>query len=143
MLHHLLRAQVLTVINKKPSKKQGFFFLYLFLFCIVWFFLLEVIHYECPFLKFFHIYCAGCGGTRMILALLQLNFYQAFRWNPLMFILFIIGFIYLIFMGIYYIKKKELIVPTIRVGIALLVLLVIYMILRNLDAFVYLIPTEV
>ncbi|MBR3210724.1 MAG: DUF2752 domain-containing protein [Bacilli bacterium] len=89
------------------------------------------------------MYCPGCGGTRMILSLLHFDFYQAFRWNPLLFILLFIGLIYLIFMGIVYKKKKVFVLPSMKVWIILIIILILYMILRNLDTFIYLIPTEV
>ncbi|MBP5678243.1 MAG: DUF2752 domain-containing protein [Bacilli bacterium] len=135
--------KLVIVTNKKPSLRQGFFLLGFFLFSILWFLLLNTIHYQCPWVTLFHVYCPGCGGMRMILALLRLDFYQAFRYNPLLFILFILGFIYIIFLIIIYKKKKVLVLPSKRFWIVLLVILLIYMVLRNIDAFVYLIPTEV
>ncbi len=79
----------------------------------------------------------------MVVALLHLDFYQAFRWNPFLFIFFIIAFIYLIVMTIIYIKKKVFVLPSYRVWIVFLILTVGFMIIRNIPAFVYLIPTEV
>ena len=143
MLQLLLKKQALTVINKKPSIKQGFLFLIFLGLGVLWILLLTALHYHCPILELFHLFCPGCGGTRMVISLLNLDFYQAFRYNPLLFILLIIGFIYLIFMGIVYKKKKILVIPSIRIWISLIVILFIYMILRNLEPFVYLIPTEV
>ena len=55
----------------------------------------------------------------------------------------IIGFLYLIFMGIVYIKKRVIVLPTIKVWIGLIIVLLIYTIVRNMDMFIYLIPTEV
>ena len=55
------------------------------------------IGYICPIKNIFNIYCAGCGTTRMIISLLNLDFYQAFRYNPLMFILGIVFLIYVIY----------------------------------------------
>lgn len=79
----------------------------------------------------------------MIISLIHLDFYQAFRYNPLLFFLLIVGFIYLIFMGIEYIKKKVIILPSIYVWIGIFIIMIIFMILRNIDTFSYLIPTEV
>ena len=39
----------------------------------------------CIIKNLFGIDCAGCGATRMFGALLKLDFYQAFRYNPFMF----------------------------------------------------------
>ena len=135
--------KLVIVTNKKPSLKQGFFFFVLFLFLIIWFFLLEWIEYKCPWLTLFHLYCPGCGGMRMVLSLLHLDFYQAFRYNPLLFILLILGIIYFIIMIIVYKKKKVFVLPSKQFWICLLIILLVYMVLRNINTFVYLIPTEV
>ncbi len=79
----------------------------------------------------------------MIISLFHLDFYQAFRYNPLLFILLIIGIIYLIFMIIVYIKKKVFVIPSTKVWLFILGLAICFMILRNIDMFIYLIPTEV
>ena len=139
-----LKAQVLVhIINKKPSIKQGFLIFGCFIFSFIWVMLLYKIKYHCPFLHFFHIYCAGCGGTRMILSILRLDFYQAFRYNPLLFILFILGIIYFIIMIFIYIKKKIIVVPSFYSLLILLFILLVYMVLRNIPEFSFLIPTKV
>ena len=79
----------------------------------------------------------------MVISLIHLDFYQAYRYNPFLFILLIIGILYLIFMIIVYIKKKVFVVPSVKVWLFILGLAICFMILRNLDMFVYLIPTEV
>ena len=122
---------------------MGFLFLSSLVLAIIWIFILEKIHYECPFLKFFHIFCAGCGGTRMIHSILNFDFYQAFRYNPLLFIFLIIGIIYTLIAIIIYIKKKELILPSKYSLIIILIIFLLYMILRNIGIFSFLIPTEV
>ena len=53
---------------------------------------LETIGYKCIYRELFNIYCAGCGSTRMIKTIIHLNFYQAFRYNPLFFIYIFIYF---------------------------------------------------
>lgn len=131
------------VIKMKPSRKQGFFILTFFLIAIVWFFIVSQLHYECPWLSILHIYCPGCGGTRMIFSMIHLDFYQAFRYNPLLFIMIIVGLIYLLFMIVYYIKKKVILLPSKKFLYLFIGILIIYTIMRNMDAFVYLIPTEV
>ena len=44
------------------------------------------VYINCPIKEITGLYCPGCGITRMLQAILQLNFYQAFRYNPLLFI---------------------------------------------------------
>jgi len=105
--------------------------------------ILMLLNYKCIIHEMFGIYCPGCGGTRMIISFIHLDFYQAFRWNPLLFILLIIGIIYLIIDIIVYFRKKVILVPNLKVCIGLVIILVIYMIIRNIDIFSYLIPTKV
>ena len=64
--------------------------------------LLEFIKFDCIYRKLFNIYCPGCGVTRMIKSILKFDFYQAFRYNPLCFILFIISIPYFIYKTINY-----------------------------------------
>ena len=51
---------------------------------------------QCPIHYMTGLYCPGCGITRMLFAIIKLDFYQAFRYNPLVFILlpFIIFYIF-------------------------------------------------
>jgi hypothetical protein len=80
---------------------------------------------------------------RMIDSLLKLDIYQAFRYNPFLFILLIIGILYFIIAGIIYIKKKVFYVPSLLTVYIIVGLLILFMILRNIPALSYLIPTEV
>lgn len=43
---------------------------------------------SCPTNKIFGFFCPGCGSQRMIHHLLHFEFYEAFRYNPLLFVLF-------------------------------------------------------
>jgi len=99
--------------------------------------------FECPIHSLFHIYCPGCGITRMFLSIFKLDFYQAFRYNPYIFILLVLAIIY----GLYSIirftinKKKPHINIKIIIGIAYSLLA--YMVLRNIPLFDFLAPTEI
>jgi len=104
---------------------------------------LDLIHFKCVFRKLFGIYCAGCGTTRMIKSMFFLNFNQAFRYNPFMFILSILSLMYILYMIIIYIKKEEVKIPSFKLVIVIVVLLFIYMLLRNLPGFEFLRPTFV
>ncbi len=97
----------------------------------------------CPILKYFHIYCPACGVTRMILSLLELDFYQAFRFNPLIFILLIIMILFFIVEMFIFINKRKLIRVNNKVYLGLVIVLVIYTILRNISYFSFLLPTIV
>ena len=97
----------------------------------------------CPWKKNFNIECAGCGLTRMFISLYKLDIYQAFRYNPLMFCLLVIFIIYGLYILIckiihkkyYKIKEREMWI--------ILVLVILFMILRNIPGLEYLKPTVV
>ena len=97
----------------------------------------------CPWKVNFNIDCAGCGATRMFKSLFEFDFYQAFRFNPLLFcflLFFIIYGVYVIICKIknikyYKIKQRDLWI--------ILILVIIFMILRNIPMFYYLKPTLV
>lgn len=94
--------------------------------------ILEIIKFKCIFKELFGIYCAGCGTTRMIKALLKLDIYNAFIYNPVMFIYFILFGIYFIYNAILYIKEARIKKPKFCIVIILIVILFVYMLLRNI-----------
>ena len=92
------------------------------------------IYLLCPLHSITNLYCPGCGVTRMLLSILKLDFYQAFRYNPLLFIC-LPFFIYLLIdyvISLY--KKKKPLYTRInsKIYIALIVIFIIYGILRNI-----------
>lgn len=99
--------------------------------------------YKCPWLEISGLYCAGCGFTRMIHSILKFEFYQAFRYNPLFFVLLILAFIYIIYVAICILLKKKYFKFNLKWLIGFAMVLLIFMILRNLDFFDYLKPTIV
>ena len=104
---------------------------------------LKLINYKCIYRELFNIYCAGCGFTRMIESIINLKFYQAFRYNPLFFILFIIFIPYFIYQVYLYIRYGNIKKPSLKLLIILVIILFIYMVLRNIPKFDYLIPTKI
>lgn len=88
-------------------------------------------------------YCPGCGLTRMLFALLKLDIPTAFRYNQLLFILlpfFLMYFIYRIYLFIWDKKDKILVkIPKIY-SILLLILVIVWGIVRNLNIFPFLRP---
>ena len=89
------------------------------------------------------LYCPGCGLTRMILSLFSLDFYQAFRYNMLLFMLlpffifFILNYIYALY------KKKEPLFKKIPnfIWYIVIVILLLWGVVRNI--FPLLAPTTV
>lgn len=97
----------------------------------------------CIFKNLFDIECAGCGGTRMFMALFKLDFYQAFRYNPYIFSLLVLGSLYGIYFVIMKLMKKKVYVPSIKWLYVFLITTILFMVLRNLPGFEFLLPTEV
>lgn len=93
----------------------------------------------CPIKTITGLDCPGCGITRMFVALFHGNIYQAFRYNPLVFIELPIIFILLV---LYKFKKEYRKVINI-IFIVLLIITIVYGVLRNIPMFYFLAPTEV
>lgn len=117
--------------------------------CIV--FLLFVLYFfdfkiPCVFHKITGFYCPGCGITRSLISLIKFEFYQSFRYNPLVFILypFLIPYsFYLIYIWIF--DKEDKITKKIpqAIFIGIVIILLIYGVIRNIDFFDFLVPTVV
>lgn len=95
----------------------------------------------CLFHELTNLYCPGCGITRMLFSLIKLDFYQAFRYNPLVFILFFIC-IFIQILSIFIRRKIK--IPE-YIYYVLLIIVFIYWIFRNLSLpfGIYLRPTIV
>ena len=94
----------------------------------------------CPIKALTHFECPGCGITRMFISMFKLDFYQAFRYNPLVFILTILYFLKLI-IDLFTDKIDKMINTKFYIG--LLIVLIVYGIMRNIEIFSYLKPTIV
>ena len=101
------------------------------------------IYIPCLFHLITGLYCPGCGVTRMIYALASFDFYQAFRYNMLLFILFpfFIFFVLNYFYATY--KNKEPLFKKVPqfIWYILIVILILWGILRNI--FPYFAPTVI
>ena len=92
------------------------------------------IYIPCFIHEIFGIYCPGCGVTRMILSIINFDFYKAYLYNKLLFIIFPFG----LFLFLEYIysslKNKSPLYKKInnKVWYLLIIILVIYGILRNI-----------
>ena len=94
------------------------------------------------------LYCPGCGSSRLLASLLHMEFYQAFRWNPLLFILFPFAAVYLLWGSVSYVRLgrntlDDRIPKWLLWGLAAVVIL--YFPLRNLPIWPFLLlrPTAV
>ena len=122
----------------KPQNrvKIGIFLFFLF---IIYYLLNKKIGIgiPCVFHELTGLYCPGCGITRLLFSLLELNFYQAFRSNPLVFILLILSILYLILKLILKRFNINLTIPN-YIYYFLLIIVIIFGILRNIPGFEFL-----
>ena len=94
------------------------------------------IHIPCVFKEITGLDCPGCGMTRAVLAMLDGDFYQAFRFNMLVFVLAPIYLLYLYFER----KNKQRSSKYLMGG--MLILSGLFFILRNTEMFNFLAPTQ-
>ena len=96
----------------------------------------------CIFHEITGLYCPGCGVTKLTFSLLELDFYQAFRANPLIFILLILAIIYyLIKIILNKLFKINITIPN-YVYYILLVITILFSVLRNIPGFEFLISVD-
>jgi hypothetical protein len=95
------------------------------------------IHVPCIFSEVTGFDCPGCGLTRAALALLDLNIYQAFRYNMLVFVLTPFYLVYFLLMKRGFKKSGEALM------LLMLVSAVAFGVLRNIPMFDWLAPTIV
>lgn len=97
----------------------------------------------CPFYEIFGINCPGCGGTRMAVSLLHLQFYQAFRYNPLIFVSIPVIAVIFVWQSYLFIMKNLLIKWLDKFLIAYAIVLILFGIIRNIGIFSWLSPTVI
>jgi hypothetical protein len=91
----------------------------------------------CVFRELTDWYCPGCGITRALVSLLSLDFYQSFRWNPL------IPFLLLLYIAYAIAQRKQLRWTSGLVMAVMLTTTVLFGIARNIPALDWLAPTFV
>lgn len=93
----------------------------------------------CLFYELTGLYCVGCGTGRAMLAIFRGELYAAFRFQPLIMLLVpALGYYCLKEYVAYVFGRDVLPFPTVKsraLGIALLVLLVAYWVLRNVPVY--------
>lgn len=107
-----------------------------FVFALIFCYITEI---GCLFYKITGFYCPGCGLTRCVKALLKLEFYQAFRYNPLIIVL---GFLFLIYSIICLFLKKQIHISN-KACYLLVLIVIVYGFCRNIDNFSWLAPTKI
>lgn len=117
---------------------------YIFLIIVVILMAILLIHGKiaiaCVFYEITGLYCPGCGITRSILSLIDGDIYQAFRYNPIIFIDIPLIIITSIIDFIYKDNKKVKKVTN-AIYIMLLIITLVFGVLRNIPYFSFLAPT--
>lgn len=96
----------------------------------------------CPIKLVTGKYCPGCGITRMLFALLRLDFQAAFLANRFLFFLLPVIVIYAAVKAVIYIvtgKNRQTLPEQIAI-ILITILTIAFWIMRNMDAFSFLAP---
>ena len=97
---------------------------------------------QCPIHHFTNMNCPGCGTTRLMESIIfDFNIYQAFRWNPFVFIFSPIVVIEYIRQNIYYLKCGRLTDNLDKELIAFVITLIAFGVLRNMPVFKFMAPT--
>lgn len=121
-------------VNKKKLKKVICINILLFLLLIGYYFLNHNwgVKIVCPFYTLTGLLCPGCGITRCLFSILQLEFKKAFLYNRLVFILlpFFLGY-YLYNIYNYVLNKKRVEIPNWLV-IILLIITLSFGVIRNI-----------
>ena len=99
---------------------------------------------QCPIHQTTHYNCPGCGTTRLMEALFfHGDLYQAFRWNPYVFIMWPVVILFWLYQNVFYIIKSKMSKYTIIFIVLFLVTLTVFGIIRNLPCLEFLSPTLV
>jgi len=101
--------------------------------------------FPCVFHEVTGKYCAGCGMTRAVISLSNLEFYQALRYNLFVFIALPFLAIYFLVESYYWLlnRKNRLDGFFHVVAVVIVVGLIAYGILRNIPKFSWLAPTSI
>ncbi|MBQ2676830.1 MAG: DUF2752 domain-containing protein [Clostridia bacterium] len=88
----------------------------------------------CVFYEITGLYCPGCGNTRAAMAIVKLNFSEAFSYNAI----FLIEYLYIIYVYVFcclnYLKNKKFSYqsPAIALDITVLAVVVLWGVVRNI-----------
>ena len=93
----------------------------------------------CIFYQLTGLHCPGCGSGRMLLALMNFEFYKAFRYQPLLFISLPVIAYYLLKVYIKFVFGKDVLpffeIKSKLVAISIPTVIIAYWILRNIPIF--------
>ena len=96
---------------------------------------------RCPFYYELAYECPGCGGTRMLVSLMKMDFYQAFRFNAFLTLTLPSVIIIYLYQSYTYIRYNKILSWLYKYVLAYVIAWAIFTVLRNSDAFAWLAPT--
>lgn len=136
----LLKVIWINLLNKYFKKIIGELVIFSLL-LIGYYFFNKIFSWSIPclFHQITNLYCPGCGITRMLFSIIKLDFYQAFRYNPLVFIL-LVGYLLMVIYSLIFHKKVEL---SNKVTYGLLIIVILFGVLRNIPGFEFLAPINI
>lgn len=110
--------------------------LVVFLFLFIYLSFYGFLPYECPFQKFLHISCPGCGLTRSFVAILHFDLFSSLRYNLLGIPLFLLCLLLICALLIDIIFKKDFFLKIFHFlekrSLWLLIIVIINMIINNI-----------
>jgi hypothetical protein len=87
---------------------------------------------SCPFYQLLDLYCPACGNTRSVTALLRGDLLSSLRFNIVPILLITMGCLAYIELATFSFGKHLRLLPrTLRFYLTMIVILLVYMILRN------------
>lgn len=103
----------------------------------------KTIGYVCPTKRYLDIECPGCGGTRMVLSILQGDMYQAFRYNPFIMVTMPIMFLITVQQMFLFIIKGTFSSWLDKILITYAITLFMFGVVRNISMLDFLKPTVI
>lgn len=103
----------------------------------------NILQIPCLFHKITGLHCPGCGMSRALISIIELDFYQAFRYNALSLIFLPSLTIYLILKAEAYINDHPLKYKiSDKIVWLLLIIVIVFGILRNIPYFDFFVPIK-
>lgn len=103
----------------------------------------ETLILSCRFHDLTGLYCPGCGSGRAVAATLRGDFREAFRWNPMVYLLgvpsmAILGYEYV--RVVFGVRRLKPVMMSERLVSSVTVLVIVFWVLRNIPFFSFLAP---